>query len=121
MRYPFLAQGAALLVLVLLSGCTSQPPAASTSIEGRWNYTLLDSAGNTYDQGTMDFEGDGPSGVWLQVNYYRVEYTGTYRLGDDGYEISGAETWRVRLSSEAKAQGTWTNNQGEGGKVHLSR
>ena len=60
----------------LLQGCGE----VTQKITGNWSYTLTDSNGNTYDQGTITFAGDGIEGDFSQKDFYKYESSGTYHL-----------------------------------------
>ncbi len=115
----------ALLLLVLLglfSGCSSQPdvlpqtpePTLAVpvySVLGTWEYTLVEKAtGNAYDSGTLTFTGTESEGKYRMLNFYEVEYLGTYVvngleviLGMENFAMTGGFTGVDTIS------GTWEN------------
>lgn len=61
---------------LLLTGCFSAPkdsPQPAFDIRGEWEYTMTASDGNTYDAGTITFEGEPAKGTYQQRNIYQAQ------------------------------------------------
>lgn len=113
---------ASLLVLVVLFfvvGCAPQntpsPEASATfDVVGEWEYTMTKSDGNTYDNGTIRFTGSSTQGEWTLVNFYEVEYTGTYTVSGDVISLTGDETRQGRFTDGSHIGGTWQKDDANG-------
>jgi len=106
-----------LIALLSIAGCTSKPknvePAAHNII-GKWEYTLTTPDGNEYDNGTMEFIGNSDQGTWTQLNFYNIEYSGTYTVSGDAISLAGDATWQARFADETHINGQWQNNEASG-------
>lgn len=108
-----------LVTAVFLAGCGSQT-AASTEVSpaynilGEWEYTLIATDGNTYDSGTITFAGASDQGTWTQLNFYEVEYTGTFTVSGNAIRLTGDATWQGQITDASHMNGTWQNNEASG-------
>lgn len=101
-----------------LAGCLSAPesaPQVTFDIRGAWEYTMTASDGNTYDTGTMTFEGEPAKGTYLQLNIYQVEYQGEYTVSGPSLQLTGQETWQGTIEDENTMSGTWRREDGTNG------
>lgn len=101
-----------LAACLLLTGCLSTPENTSAptfDIRGQWEYTMTASNGNTYDAGTITFEGELARGTYRQVNLYQVEYQGEYQVSGTTLQLTGQETWQGTIESENTISGTWSH------------
>lgn len=107
-----------LIVLLSVVGCGSKPEtnveAPTYNIVGSWEYTLTTQNANIYDDGTMEFTGDAMQGNWTQLNFYEIEYEGTYTVSGDTISLAGDENWTGRIVDETHMTGEWQNNDASG-------
>lgn len=107
-----------LVALLSIAGCTAQPAKntepAAYDILGTWEYTLTTPDGNEYDTGTMEFTGDSNQGNWTQLNFYDIEYTGTYTVSGDSISLAGDATWQGHFIDSTHISGQWQNNEASG-------
>jgi hypothetical protein len=106
-------------VLFLVVGCAPQnapsaEPSAMFDVVGEWDYTMTNSDGNNYDDGTIKFTGTATQGEWTLVNFYEVEYTGSYTVSGDGISLTGDETWQGRFVDGSHISGTWQKDDANG-------
>lgn len=100
---------AVLSVLVLLTACA----AADYDIRGTWDYVMTDTNQNTYDEGTITFEGSPTKGTYLQINIYDVDYEGEYTVQGTTLVLTGDESWNGEMADADHISGTW-QHEGEG-------
>ena len=93
-----------LMVSLILTACQSK---ADFDIRGTWEYTMTDTNQNTYDEGTITFEGKAHEGTYLQFNIYDVDYDGTYTVRGAKLSLDGDESWQAELTSADRITGTW--------------
>ncbi|MBI3168595.1 MAG: hypothetical protein HYZ22_08965 [Chloroflexi bacterium] len=107
-----------LIALLSIASCTAQPAKntepAAYDILGKWEYTLTTPDGNEYDNGTMEFTGTSDQGNWTQLNFYNVEYTGTYSVTGDAISLVGDATWQGHFVDTTHMSGEWQNNEASG-------
>ncbi|MFZ5856421.1 MAG: hypothetical protein ACOYZ6_06285 [Chloroflexota bacterium] len=104
---------------IFLAGCGSQSAAGTEvppayNILGEWEYTLIATDGNTYDNGTITFAGTSDQGSWTQLNFYEVEYAGTFTVNGDAIRLTGDVTWMGQITDASHMNGTWQNNEASG-------
>ncbi len=107
-----------LAACLALTACLSAPESASQpafDIRGAWEYTMTASDGNTYDAGTITFEGRAERGTYRQVNFYQVEYEGEYTVSGAALRLTGQETWQGTIEDENTMSGTWRREDGTNG------
>ena len=114
MKRAFVAAGS-LLAAALLVSCVTASFDGPLVLGGVWSYTLTDTSGNTYDGGTIRFEGGDLSGTWTQRNLYDVEYSGTWAVDGVTVTVTGPETWKGRATGPDSLEGTWTKDNGDSG------
>lgn len=107
------------LVLFFVAGCAPETtPSAEASVAfdvvGEWDYTMTNSDGNNYDDGTIRFTGTSTQGEWTLVNFYAVEYAGSYTVTGDGISLTGDETWQGRFTDGSHISGTWQKDDANG-------
>lgn len=106
-------------IIVLLVAClfllVSCAPQANFDIRGKWEYTMTASDGNTYDAGSITFEGQTVSGTYLQVNIYEVEYEGEFTVSGTALKLTGYETWEGEIADANTIEGTWSHDDGFSG------
>lgn len=107
------------VALLSVAGCTVNPePAAEIpaayDIVGTWEYILTTPDGNVYDEGTIEFTGTSNQGDWTLLNFYDVEYAGTYTVIGDTISLVGDETWQARFADETHITGQWQNEEASG-------
>jgi hypothetical protein len=108
--------GASMAVLLLLASCASAPPyEGPVKMVGTWGYTVTDTNGNTYDHGTIRFDGEAPSGSWTMKNAYDIEYAGTWTLGGTALTLAGDEAWSGKATGPDRFTGTWRHDNGDSG------
>ncbi len=107
-----------LAVLFLLTSCA---PKTNFDLRGIWEYTMIDTAGNTYDTGTITFDGKAHKGTYLQLNIYDVEYIGEFSVSGDQITLSGYENWEGAFSSENTISGTWQHENDSQGSFEAIR
>ncbi len=98
--------------LFLLVSCV---PQADFDIRGEWEYTMTASDGNTYDAGSITFQGEPVSGMYLQVNIYEVEYEGEFTVSGTALKLTGYETWAGEIANTNTIEGTWSHEDGFSG------
>jgi hypothetical protein len=108
-----------LTTLFSIAGCTTNPETntgapAMYDITGEWEYTLTTPDGNVYDDGTIEFRGTPNQGDWTQLNFYNIEYTGTYTVSGDALSLAGDATWQGHFVDAAHLSGSWQNNEASG-------
>lgn len=104
--------------LFLLASCA---PQADFDIRGEWEYTMTASDGNTYDAGSMTFEGQPAKGRYLQVNIYEVEYDGEFTVSGTALKLTGYETWEGVMADANTIEGTWSHDDGFSGVFIATR
>lgn len=107
-----------LLFALLLAGCA---PKADFDIRGEWEYTMTASDGNTYDAGSITFEGQPVRGTYLQVNIYEVEYDGEFTVSGTALKLTGYETWEGVMADANTIEGTWSHDDGFSGVFIATR
>ena len=80
-----------LVLVLLLVVCTACTPEADHDIRGTWEYIMNDQDGNTYDEGTITFDGNPEKGIYEEINFYEVDYHGEYELRGENVELTGDE------------------------------
>jgi hypothetical protein len=85
-----------LAAIFILSSCHPQP---IFGIRGDWNYIMTEENGNTYDTGTIRFEGNTIKDTYPQVNIYEIEYEGEYVIERNNI----SSTWQ----QDAEAKGSF--------------
>jgi len=104
---------------ILLAGCGVQT-AVSTEVPpvynilGEWEYTLTATDGNTYDSGKITFTGTSNQGKWTQLNFYEIEYSGTFTVTGDLVSLTGDGIWQGNITDASHMNGTWQNNEASG-------
>ncbi len=96
-----------LAACLLLTGCFSTPENTSQpafDIRGEWEYTMTASDGNTYDVGTMTFQGKPAMGTYTQVNIYDVEYEGEFTVSGNLLQLTGYETWQGAIADANRSE-----------------
>lgn len=108
-----------IVAVIFLTGCGSQsaantevPPAYN--ILGEWEYTLIATDGNTYDSGTITFTGTSSQGNWTLLNFYEIEYTGSFTVNGVVINLTGDGTWQGQIVDASHMNGTWQNNEASG-------
>lgn len=106
-----------ILAAIILAGCqaaagTEVPPVYN--ILGEWEYTLITTDGNTYDSGSITFTGAADQGRWTLLNFYEVEYSGTFTVNGDAINLMGDGTWQGNITDAYHMNGTWQNNEVRG-------
>ena len=106
-------------VAFFVVGCAPQvTPSAETSatydVVGEWEYAMTKSDGNLYDDGTIRFTGTATEGEWTLVNFYEVEYSGSYTVSGDVISLTGDETWQGRFTDDSHISGTWQKDDANG-------
>ena len=104
--------------MFVLSACGA---AADYDIRGTWKYTLIDTAGNTFDDGTVTFSGSPTSGTYTELNFYDVEYSGKYRVKNTSLSLVGDENWQGIISDGNSMSGTWNHINGFSGTWSAAR
>jgi len=107
-----------LLVLFLLAACA---PQAEHDIRGEWHYVMTDTAGNTYDDGTIIFDGEPARGTYVETNIYAIQYEGDYTVSGIKIKLSGDETWQGDVVDENTITGTWEHEDGTSGTFTATR
>jgi len=107
------------LVVLFVVGCAPQVvPSAEASaafdIVGEWEYTMTKSDGNNYDNGTITFTGTPNQGDWTLVNFYEVQYSGSFTVSGDAISLTGDETWQGRFTDSSHMEGTWQKDDANG-------
>lgn len=112
-----------ILFSLLLTACggSEEMAPATYDITGTWEYTMseLDHQDTIYDTGTITFVGDLGAGEYSLINFYEIEYTGTYIVskiqflftGQDGSLIQGSFTDPTHLIGGWETEetgGLWT-------------
>jgi len=112
-KYPLI-----LAVLLSVVGCTTSTDTdvetPSHHIAGSWEYTLTASDGNVYDEGTIEFTGTSNQGKWTLLNFYDVEYDGTYTVNGNTISMAGDETWQGSFADDTHINGQWQNDEASG-------
>lgn len=102
-----------LLVLAICCvGCGGKelPPADESPtyyIVGTWEYTMLAADGNTYDTGTVVFEGNSAGGTYVITNIYEIDYEGDYIVQGEHVTLTGGEEWVGSFEDDVHLSGTW--------------
>ena len=104
------------ILLAALSACGSEPPAEppTYSIQGAWDYTLYyeeDGSQNTYDAGTFTFSGNDIRGTYLMLNFYQVEYEGSYTVDGEKIMMAGPEILEGIFEDAIHLSGTWVSEE----------
>jgi hypothetical protein len=94
------------LTLWISASCNAK---AEYDVTGVWQYTLTDQQGNTYDAGTIAFDGSPTKGTYIQINIYQINYSGKYEVSGSAIQLSGDETWQGTFSDANHLNGTWTH------------
>jgi hypothetical protein len=110
-----------LIFLVIIFSFTGCAPKASFDIRGEWNYTMTDTNGNTYDDGTITFSGDPARGTYLEINVYEVEYEGEFTVNGSDLKLTGDETWDGTITDASTMNGSWSHNDGFSGTFIATR
>ena len=107
-----------LAAIFLISSCT---PKTDFDLRGTWEYTMMDTAGNTYDTGTITFDGEPYKGTYLQLNIYDVEYDGDFSVSGDQITLTGYENWKGVFNGENTFSGTWQHKNDSQGSFEAIR
>jgi len=109
------------LLTLLLTGCGGKsdelyPP--TYTIAGEWEYTMskLDQQDTVYDSGTITFTGSPAEGTYTLVNFYDIEYSGTYVVSNIAFSLEGADGLVVQGSFPEPGHlfGTWESDDAGG-------
>ncbi|MBM3152409.1 MAG: hypothetical protein FJZ96_09460 [Chloroflexi bacterium] len=103
-----------LVTILTLSGCAAAPEPAVFDVTGIWEYSLTASDGNTYDAGSIVFDGSPESGTYLLLNIYNIEYSGTYTVSGIRLQLAGDENWQGTLLSSDRLEGTFEYSDASG-------
>ena len=76
---------------------------------------MNDQDGNTYDEGTITFDGNPEKGIYEEINFYEVDYHGEYELRGENVELTGDEHWNGIVSDANHMSGTWSHEDGAKG------
>jgi len=114
-RLPFL------LLFLLCLTLTACAPKTEFDIRGEWQYTMIDSSGNTYDSGTITFSGTPEKGTYLQINIYDVAYEGAFTVKGSDIQLSGYETWGGTVLDVNTINGNWEHDDGANGTFQANR
>jgi len=101
-----------LIACLTLVGCT---PKIDFDIRGKWEYTMTAVDGNTYDTGTITFNGEPAKGTYHEVNIYQVNYSGEYSMNGAVLNLTGSETWKGEFVGTNSIKGIWRHNDGVSG------
>lgn len=104
----------------LLAGASCSPQ-ADFDIRGEWAYTMTDSNNNTYDAGTIVFEGQAAQGSYRETNIYEIEYEGEFSLKRATLKLTGDETWQGTVTDADTMTGTWQHADGANGTFTATR
>jgi hypothetical protein len=107
-----------LIALFILAACQ---PAADFDIRGEWEYTMTTTDGNTYDTGTITFDGEAAKGTYLEINIYQVEYKGEFTVNGTAFKLTGDETWEGTLTDANTISGNWSHTDGASGTFTAKR
>jgi hypothetical protein len=110
-----------LIVIALLLSACATTPSADFDIRGEWEYTMTSTDGNTYDTGTITFDGEAAMGTYLEINIYQVEYTGEFSVNGTALKLTGDETWEGTLTDANALSGTWSHSDGVSGTFTATR
>ena len=94
-------------IFLLASSCAPQP---EYDIRGSWDYVMTADNGDTYDLGTITFEGKPAKGTYLQINIYEIEYDGEYKVSSNQIDLSGYENWTGTFNDANTITGTWSHD-----------
>lgn len=97
------------IVLVLVLVLTACQSTADHDIRGTWEYSMTDSNENTYDAGTITFDGTATKGTYSQVNIYDVNYDGDYTVKGSTLTLTGDESWQGEFTDTDHISGTWNH------------
>ncbi len=106
------------LLALFLAGCGDKneelyPP--TYTITGEWEYTMseLDQQDTAYDSGTITFTGSASEGTYTLLNFYEIEYTGTYVVSNIAFSLEGDDGLVVQGSFPEPGHlfGTWENDE----------
>ena len=106
------------LTLLTLTACT---PKADMDIRGEWAYTMIDTKGKTWDEGTITFSGSPEEGTYLQINIYEVDYEGTYTVSGNAIKLNDYESWKGEVTDANTMNGTWPQEDGGTGTFTATR
>jgi|YNPMSStandDraft_1061717.scaffolds.fasta_scaffold03235_8 hypothetical protein len=109
-----------LFLVLMLAGCASQP-SADFDLRGEWEYTLTTTDGNTYDAGTITFEGEPAKGTYQQLNIYQVDYEGEFTVRGTVLKLTGYETWEGTVMDANTIEGVWSHDDGSNGTFTARR
>ena len=107
-----------LIALFMLAACQ---PAAKYDIRGEWEYTMTTTDGNTYDTGTITFDGDAAKGTYLEINFYQVEYKGEFTVNGTALKLNGDETCDGTVTDANTLNGAWSHTNGASGTFTARR
>ncbi len=101
-----------LTALFLIASCI---PAAEFDIRGGWDYTMTDTNGSIYDDGSITFSGKLAGGTYLEINIYQVEYEGEFSVDGSTIKLTGDENWDGMIIDGNTINGTWSHEDGFSG------
>jgi hypothetical protein len=107
-----------LVACLLLAGCA---PKADFDIRGEWDYTMTTTDGNTYDIGTVTFNGEPTKGTYLEINIYQVDYKGDYTVKGALLKLIGDENWEGTITDANSISGVWSHDDGASGAFTAKR
>ena len=107
-----------LIASLVLAACGG---GADYDIRGAWEYTMLDTDGNVFDEGTISFSGGMTEGTYVEVNTYAIEYEGEYRVKGSSLSLTGYETWRGTIEDANTMSGAWEHDDGFSGTFTAAR
>ncbi len=116
MHKGFLLISMLIIITTLCVGCdTHTDTNLPYDIRGTWEYTMLAQDGNTYDAGTITFEGTPSKGTYTQLNIYDIDYEGEYMVKGTTVKVTGDESWQGTITNAIQMNGTWSHRSEDSG------
>lgn len=106
---------------LLLVGCATPSNYYKAPILDTWQYEIIDSYGNIWDSGTLEFVGDDDRGEVIENNYYGERLLGSWRVTGDDVMIQASVTINASWLSANVMRGSWLASNGDEGQFRASR
>ncbi|MBT3322373.1 MAG: hypothetical protein HN392_08830 [Anaerolineae bacterium] len=104
-----------LSLLLTACGKESPPEPASFDITGTWEYTMTtEGSEDIYDSGTITFTGNPDTGEYIELNFYEIEYTGTYLVTKISVILAGDTEIQGSFTNENHMIGAWGDDDTNG-------
>jgi len=104
-----------LSLFLVACGGDKPPEPATYDISGTWEYTMtVEGSEDIYDSGTINFTGKPASGEYTEINFYEIEYTGTYLVTKISVMLNGDTEVQGSFTDPTHLIGAWGDDETNG-------